>query len=186
MEHAVIEAIMKNDGADASTVEFVDIGAADFFSVIGKQVDFTWIFYGWDGVRAELENIPLNIIMLKDFSEALDYYTPTIITSEKTIQNKPDLVKKFMAATSKGYEFAITNPAEAAEILLKYAPELNAELVSESQKWLSGQYQADAPQWGWQSRDVWERYASWMYEQELLPKAIDVDKAYTNEFLPKG
>ncbi|MDX9871643.1 MAG: ABC transporter substrate-binding protein [Clostridia bacterium] len=184
MEHAVISAIMHQDDADAETVEFIDIGAADFFSVIGRQVDFAWIFYAWDGIKSQLESKPLNIIMLKDYAEFLDYYTPTIITSEETIAEKPDLVRKFMAATSQGYEFAIANPQEAAEILLKYAPELDAELVKKSQDWLAAEYQADAPQWGWQDQKVWERYAAWMAEQELLPRMIETEKAFTNEYLP--
>jgi len=184
-EHAVIEAVMTKDGGNPQEVEFIDIGAADFFSIIGKSVDFTWIFQGWDGIQAELKNVPLNIIMLKDFDDALDYYTPTIATSESMIKEKPDLARKFMLATSRGYEYAIAHPEEAAKILLKYAPELNAELVMESQKWLSAQYRADAPQWGWQEKEVWERYATWMYERGLLSKMIETDKAFTNDFLPK-
>lgn len=184
-EHAVVEAVMKKDGGDPEKVEFIDIGAADFFSVIGKSVDFTWIFQGWDGIQAELKKIPLNIIMLKDFDEALDYYTPVIITSEQMINEKPDFVRKFLAATSQGYEYAIAHPDEAAAILLKYAPELNAELVKASQQWLSGQYQAEAAQWGLQKKEVWERYARWMLERGLLTGMIEADEAFTNEFLPQ-
>jgi ABC-type nitrate/sulfonate/bicarbonate transport system substrate-binding protein len=184
VEHAVIEAVMAKDGGNGKKVKFIDIGSADFFSVIGKKVDFTWIYYGWDGIQAELRKIPLNVIMLKDFDKALDYYTPVIITSEKNIKERADLVKKFMHATSKGYELAIAQPEEGAKILLKHAPELNAELVMASQKWLSTQLQADAPQWGRQKKEVWEGYAQWMFERKLLDKMIEADKAFTNEFLP--
>ena len=183
-EHAVVEAVMKKDGGDPAKVEFIDIGAVDFFAVIGKSVDFTWIFQGWDGIRAGLEKTPVNIIMLKDFDEALDYYTPVIITSEEMIKEKPDLVRKFMTATSQGYEDAIVHPDEAADILLKYAPELDAELVKASQRWLSGQYRADAAQWGLQKKKVWERYARWMAERGLLTTMIEADAAFTNDFLP--
>lgn len=184
-EQAVIEAVMAKDGGDWKKVKMVDIGEADFFSIIGKKVDFTWIFYGWDGIQAELKNMPLNIIMLKDFDPALDYYTPVLITSEKMIQEKPELAKKFMAAVSKGYEFSIANPDESAGILLKAAPELNADLVKASQKYLAGQYQAEASQWGWQKKEVWSRYTDWMLQRKLISKSIDVDKAFTNDFLPK-
>ena len=184
-ESAVIEAVVKNDGGNPAKVKLIDIGAADFFSIIGKEVDFTWIFYGWTGIEAELRNVPLNIIMLKDYDEALDYYTPVIVTNEKILAERPELVKKFMAATAQGYEFAITEPDEAAQILLKHAPELDAALVAASQKWLSSQYQADAPQWGWQDKEVWSRYAVWMFERGLLSQIIDADSAFTNGFLPK-
>lgn len=184
-EHAVIEAVMKKGGADPAKVQMIDIGAADFFSVIGKEVDFTWIFYGWDGIQAELKGIPLNIMMLREFDPALDYYTPLIIASEKTIAERPELAKKFIAAASQGYVWATEHPDEAAEILLKHAPELDAQLVKASQKWLSGQYKADASRRGWQEQGVWERYGAWMLEQKLLDKPIDASRAFTNEFLPQ-
>ena len=47
------------------------------------------------------------------------------------------MVKKFMEATSKGYEFAINNPEESAEILVKEVPEIDKELAVESQKFLA-------------------------------------------------
>ncbi|MDD2402839.1 MAG: ABC transporter substrate-binding protein, partial [Clostridia bacterium] len=48
-EHAIIEAIVTKDGGNPDKVEFIDVGAADFLSVIGRPVDFYWIFQGWDG-----------------------------------------------------------------------------------------------------------------------------------------
>lgn len=184
-EHAVIEGIMSKAGADPEKVTFIDIGSVDFFSVIGERVDFTWIFYGWDGVRAELKKTPLNILMLKDLDPALDYYTPVLVTSEKNIAERPDIVKKFMSAVSKGYEFSINEPESAANILLKHAPELDKDLVLASQKWLSSQYKSDAPYWGMQKSNVWANYAAWMMEKELLSKEIKIEEAFTNEFLPK-
>ena len=184
-EHAVIDAIVTKDGGDPTKIEFIDVGSVDFLSVIGKQVDFYWIFQAWDGIRAEQQEVPLNVIMLKDFEPDLDYYTPVLITSEKMIAEKSALVKKFMTATSKGYQDCINQPEEAAQILLQAAPELDAELVKASQQWLSTQYQAEAPYWGWQDAKVWERYANWMYEKKLLDQTLEAEKAFTNEFLPE-
>jgi len=93
-------------------------------------------------------------------------------------------VKGFLRAVTKGYEYSIANPEEAAEFLLKVSPELDRELVMESQKFLSKEYQSDAPAWGVMKREVWDGYANWMYERDLIESMIDVDKAFTNEFLP--
>ncbi|HQD42356.1 MAG TPA: ABC transporter substrate-binding protein, partial [Bacillota bacterium] len=148
------------------------------------DVDFTWIYYGWDGVAAELRGIDLNFINLREEDEALDFYTPVIIASEETIGQNPDLVKGFLRAVTKGYEYCIEKPEEAAEFLLKVSPELDRELVIESQKFLSKEYQSDAPAWGLMKREIWESYATWMYERDLIESMLDVDKAFTNEFLP--
>jgi ABC-type nitrate/sulfonate/bicarbonate transport system substrate-binding protein len=184
-EKAMLTQLMKCDGADVEKVQFVDIGASDYFVATQRDVDFAWVFYGWTGIEAELRNEPQDMVMLSDWSHCVpDYYTPVIITSEKLIAEKPDLVRRFMAATAKGYQYAISHPAESADILLKAAPENNPDLVRRSQEWLSPRYQADAPRWGEQKAEVWQRYADWMADAGLLPKRVDTSKAFTNQFLP--
>jgi len=185
MEHAMLASLMQKSGGDVSQVEEVNIGSADFLATVGRDVDFTWIFYGWDGIRAEQQQIPLNVIMLRDVDPALDYYTPVLAASEQTLAEKPETVRKFLAAVSQGYGFAAEKPAEAAEILLANAPELDPELVKASQAWLATRYQDDAPAWGVQKLEVWQAYADWMLNAGLLEQTIDPAEAFTNDFLPQ-
>jgi len=186
IEEATIKSLMESVDADFSKVEVLTTGAADFFVSSEKNADFSWIFFGWDGVAAKIKGVELNYIDLAQFDEALDYYTPVLITGEDTIKNDPELVKKFMAATQKGYTFAMESPKDAADILLANAPELDKELVYASQEWLKDKYQADAPAWGEQKREVWARYSDWLFERKLIDKELNVDKAFTNEFLSGG
>lgn len=185
IEKAVIESVMNDAGADFATVKQITIGTSDFFKTIGRDSDFQWIFYGWDGIEAKRRGIALNTIMLKELNPVLDYYTPVLITNEKHVSEQKELVQKFMRATAKGYAFAEKNPDESATILLKNAPELNKDLVKQSQKWVSTQYTADATQWGIQKVEVWKRYAEWLYIHKQIEKKFDPQKAFTNEFLPK-
>ena len=183
IEETVIKAVMNEAGADYDKVKNITIGETDFFKTIGRNSDFQWIFYGWDGIEARRRGIKLNTIMLKDLNPILDYYTPVIVTNEGHIKNQKELVSKFMRAVVQGYEFSINNPSEASQILIKSAPELNPELVKQSQIYLSQEYQSDAKKWGIQREEVWKRYAQWMSDQKLIKKMIDVKDAFTNEFL---
>jgi ABC-type nitrate/sulfonate/bicarbonate transport system substrate-binding protein len=185
VEKAVMSSIMKQQNADVEKVDFVNIGDTDFFTAVKRDVDFAWIFYGWTGIEAEIRGEELNMLYVKDYSEKLDYYTPVLTTNEKMIENDPDTVKAFLAAASKGYELAMDNPEEAAQILLEAEPDLDKELVMKSQEWLAPRYQDDAERWGEQKLEVWENYADWMYENQLLDKKLESKKAFTNEFLPK-
>jgi ABC-type nitrate/sulfonate/bicarbonate transport system substrate-binding protein len=185
IEEAVIRAMMENDGGNFDLVEFVSIGSLDFFNAIERDVDFAWIFEGWDGVRAELTGFELNLVRLRDFHPALNYYTPVLIASEKNIENNPEMVKAFMDATAKGYSYAAGHPQEAADILLTYAPELDSALVYASQEWLADKYSAGTTTWGLQQEDVWERYAAWLLENGQLPVMIKINEAFTNSFLPE-
>jgi ABC-type nitrate/sulfonate/bicarbonate transport system substrate-binding protein len=185
VEKAVIASLMQKENADVNKLKIINTGDTDFFTAVKRDVDFAWIYYGWTGVEAELRNEKLNMIYLTDYSKKLDYYTPVLETNEKMIANNPDTVKAFLKAAAKGYEFAIKNPDQAADILIKAAPDLDPKLVKKSQEWLSPKYQDDAKQWGLQKQEVWENYASWMFDNKLLDKKLDAKKAFTNEFLPK-
>jgi ABC-type nitrate/sulfonate/bicarbonate transport system substrate-binding protein len=184
IERPILGQLMACDGGDIHKVEFVDVGFDAYPALIGKRADLAWIFMGWDGVQAEITGVKLNTLPLYG-SCVPDYYTPLIIAGESTLQNKPDLVRRFLAATVRGYEYAIAHPEEAAEILLHASPESDPKLVRRSQAWLSPRYQDDAPAWGQQKLQVWQDFASFMAANGLVAKAIDPQKAFTNDFLPK-
>lgn len=186
VEEAAMKAIMEPEGGDVTKVKQVTIGEADYFTAVKRDIDFAWIFYAWTGIQAELRGEKLDMLYLKDYAPELDYYTPVIETSEKEIADAPDTVKAFMKATSRGYQYAIDHPKEAADILIKAVPDLDADLVHASQEWLSPKYQDDAARWGEQKPEVWKNYADWMYNQKLLDKPLEAEKAFTNEFLPAG
>lgn len=185
VEQAVLSSLMSIENADIDQLETVNMGDTDFFTAVKRDIDFAWIYYAWTGVEAELRGEKINMIYLTDYTDKLDYYTPVITTNEKMIKDDPDTVKAFMAAVSKGYEYAIENHEDAANILIKAVPDLDPELVKKSQEWLAPKYQDDAPRWGEQKLEVWKNYTEWMFENDLLDKEIDVEKAFTNEFLPK-
>lgn len=186
VERPMLELLMACDGADVNDLNFVDVGFVDALPLLETgRVDVAWIFYAWDGIRAEVQGIALNVLLLQDYLDCVpDYYTPILITSEAIIEERPDVVRAFVEAVSRGYTWAIENPDEAAEILLEAAPELDPDLVHKSQAWLADQYQADAPRWGEQKQEVWERFTEFLVENGALDEPIDVETAFTNEFLP--
>ena len=184
LESAMLKYLMDKDQVDFSKLKVVNVGSADFFTSIQSNVDFAWIYYGWTGIEAEQKKIPLDFIELKDQDPALDFYSPIIISSESMIAQKPELVEKFMHATSQGYQYAIKHPTEAGQILIKNVPEINKELVMASQAYLSPRYQNDAPRWGEMKPVVWKNFADFMVANGLIKQNIDPDKAFTNKFLP--
>jgi ABC-type nitrate/sulfonate/bicarbonate transport system substrate-binding protein len=184
VEEAMIKALMEIDNADFNKTEIVTIGAIDFFTAVQEYVDYTWIYYGWDGVAAELKDFPINFILLQEYAPELDFYTPVIIAREQLLAQKPDLVRKFLRATEKGYQYSIKNPEEAVQDLLKHSPEIDPEIAIGSQKYLADQYLADAPYWGVMEKERWQNYAQWLYEQGLIERELEVETSFTNKFLP--
>lgn len=184
-ERAILEAVMEKNGADFSKLKIVDVGTEDFFIATKNNIDIEWVFEGWTNISAKLRNFDINYIPLRELDENLDYYTPIIAVSEKTLENDKDMVLKFMEATSKGYEYAIENPEESAKILTSKVPEIDEELALESQKYLSKQYKAEATRWGEMKDSVWNNYTKFLYDRKLINNNMEASEAYTNEFLPK-
>lgn len=184
IEHAMLQALMACDGGDVNKVEFVNTGYADYFTITQRDVDFAWIYYAWTGIDGEVRGQPMNVIWLRDYFQCVpDYYTPVIITNEAHLKSTPDLVRRFVAATARGYQYAIDNPDDAATILGKYA-EADPELLRRSQEWLSQHYVEDAPQWGYQDPALWQRFVQWMSDNKLIGQPVDPAGAFSNDFLP--
>lgn len=184
-ERAILQAVMEKNGADFLKLTTVDVGSEDFFIATKNNIDFEWTFEGWTNVSAKLRNFDINYIPLRELDERLDYYTPIIAASEKVLAEKADMVSKFMEATTKGYEYAITNPEESAKILVKAVPEIDEQLAIESQKFLADEYKADASRWGEMKDSVWNNYTQFLLENNLIKENLEASEAYTNEFLPK-
>jgi ABC-type nitrate/sulfonate/bicarbonate transport system substrate-binding protein len=184
-EEAILKAIMEKDGGDFSKLKIVNVGTEDFFAATKGEIDFEWIFEGWTGVQAKLSNVPLNYIELRKVDPSLDYYTPVIIASDSYLKENPEIAKAFLRATTKGYEYAISNPEESAKILVKYAPETDEKLAIASQEYLKDQYKAEAARWGEMKTSVWDNYTRFLLDNKLIPKNLDSSEAFTNEYLPQ-
>lgn len=184
-ENAILETVMKEAGADPSKYTSVVVGDEDFFMATKNNIDFELTFEGWTNMEAKLRGEEVNFIPLRELNENLDYYTPIIASSTKVLSEDSDMVTKFMEATTKGYEFAIENPEESAEVLVTAVPGIDKELAVESQKYLAGQYKADATRWGEMKDSVWNNYTKFMLDNKLISKDLPASEAYTNEYLPK-
>jgi ABC-type nitrate/sulfonate/bicarbonate transport system substrate-binding protein len=185
-EAPTLRSLMECAGGDFARLQIVETGFSDPLALLSeKQIDLAWIFYGTQGIAAAEQGVPLDVVMMEDYFDCIpDYYTPILITSEQTLTERPEVVRAFLAAISRGYAFAIEKPDEAAAVLHAAAPESDLRILQISQRWLAPYYQAEAPRWGEQQLSVWKGYAEWLLTQGLLPQPLDAEAAFTNAFLP--
>ncbi|MDO5047305.1 MAG: ABC transporter substrate-binding protein [Anaerococcus sp.] len=185
IEQTILKNVVEKDGGDFSKVNLVPSNFTDVFTSLSKDIDAVWIFYGWDGVAAEVKDIPINYFAFKDINPVFDYYTPTLIANNDFLANDPDSVKAFLRASKRGYEYAIKNTKKASDILLKANPELDKDLVYKSQEYLADEYIADAEKWGYIDKDRWNSFYKWLFENGLIEKEIPNDFGFTNDYLPE-
>ena len=189
VEKATIAQVMKADGGDFDKVELIPSTVTDEVSALqSKSVDAIWIYYAWAGVACEVAGLDTDYFAFADIDPVFDYYTPVIIGNNTYLEEHPDQAKAFVAAMSRGYQYAMENPEKAAQILMDAAPELksNEELVVASQKYLADKYQAEADRWGEFDAARWSAFFTWLNDNQLLEGTVDPNAGFTNDYLPES
>ena len=189
VEKATIEQVMAADDGDFSQVELIPSTVTDEVSALQSgSVDAIWVFYAWAGIACEVAGLETDYFAFADIDPVFDFYSPIVIANDTFLKEDPETAKAFLAALTRGYEYAIENPKEAADILMDAAPELesNAELVYASQEYLAEQYTADAVRWGEMDADRWSAFFNWLNENQLLDGEIDPMAGFTNDYLPES
>ena len=186
IEVAMIQNVVEQDGGDFSKVEMIPSTVTDEVSALESgSVDAIWIFYAWAGVKFELTGAETDYFAFKDINPVFDYYTPVVIANNEFLEEEPETAKKFLTALRDGYEYAIENPEEAADILCEAAPELDPELVLASQEYLKDQYKAEVSQWGYIDPERWNAFYQWLNENGLTEAEIPENAGFSNDYLPE-
>jgi ABC-type nitrate/sulfonate/bicarbonate transport system substrate-binding protein len=191
IEAAILKEIITKDGGKG-TFKTVNLDVAAMQALSTKKIDFFWVFEGWEVIQARKQG--LDVVYFPSLQYGIpDYYTPVLVTSPQAIKEKPELLKKFMRATAKGYMFAIEHPKEASDILIASTPAgtfPDKDFVRASQSFLSGHYVDKGGTWGMQEQKAWEEYPTFLLKKGAVVdaagkpvKTLDFDSLYTNDFL---
>ncbi len=184
-EKSIISSCMEREGGDFSKVELIPSTVTDTLTAIQTNVDSVWIYYAWDGVACEVKGLDTNYFAFKDIDPAFDFYTPVLVANNAFLESEPEVARAFLEATQKGYADAIENPEEAADILCKYAPELDRDIVLASQEWLADEYISDAEKWGIIDAERWNRFYDYLWNNKLIEKEIADNYGFSNDYLPE-
>jgi len=187
LETEIISALMSCDGADPDAVEFVTLGNVDYLAgMAADQFDTAWVFSGWDALRAEeVAGVEVNEIRFADWADCIpNWYTPLFLASESTLADDPGLVEDFLAVTARGYDLAVDDPAQAADLLLEQVPELDADLVEPAVAYYAPLFVAGSGSWGVQDEQTWTRFADFLTSSGVSSEEVDGASAFTNEHLP--
>ncbi len=133
--------------------------------------------------RAAVAGHEIDWIPYADFG--LDIYGNGIVTSEKLIEENPELVRQFLAATYRGYQWVHDNPDAATEIVISHYPVLDKEITRQQITELMELMQADGGM-GSLEKDKVSRTLDFLAGAYSVEEPITVDDIYTTEFLNSG
>lgn len=130
------------------------------------------------GVPAE----DLNIIDYADYG--LDFPGDVLFTSQRLAEEKPDLCVRMLRASLRGWEYAVQNPGEAADIVLKYdksgiqTSEHQLSMMREIAKLVSLPLRPI----GFTDRDDVRRTLDTLLSYGVLDGLVQPEDVFTNEF----
>ena len=189
-EVPIVSTAIKHDGGKGNFKNII-LGTDAIQAVITKQVDFAWVF-GLDVEQARAQGAKLKTFSVTEYGVP-DYYAPNLVSSEKTIKEKHDLLQTFMEITQRGYDYASKNPEEATKLLIAGAPQgtfSDEKQLEQGQRFASSHYEDEGMKWGVQDAKIWKAYVDFILktnsvtdDKEKPVKALDSTKLFTNEFV---
>lgn len=98
-----------------------------------------------------------------------------------------ETVKKFLAATARGYQEASADIPATTEMMARIDPTQPRATLSEAIGIIAGlttSPRTEAHGWGWMDNQSWNNLYAGLQEGNVLKPGLDVSKLYTNDYLP--
>lgn len=174
-------AMMNKLGLDVTRIKIApyDPQYVDFKS---DKIKVTAAYLTGGVIRLRREGLGLNIIWPGDYG--IQFYSDTLVTTEKMIKQQPELVKRFLRATLRGWREAIGNAEKAAEISLKYAKIKDLQYQLDMMNGLRPLVDTGQDHIGWMTISAWQKMHNILIEQGILTdRMLDFDNVCNTDFL---
>jgi len=113
----------------------------------------------------------------------MDFYSNGIIASEDIIKSKPDVVKRFVAATLRGLKDAIADPEAAAKILHKHQRQIEVDVGTAEMKAVAGLVRSPADKIGLIEADRMKSTVDLVAESFGLKNSVSPAEVYVPGFV---
>ena len=188
-QRQLFPAFAKLHGIDASKVTWVNIEpAAKFVTLAEKRADV---------VADYLTGLPFyekalgreHVASMPWYKHGFDTYSMSIIASEKTLNERPKVLRDFVTASYLGWRDVMGNPKAALEVFKKRVPEIDLALIEPNmmlglELMKTDRYATNGI--GWMDRGKMcatvELINTYMPD---MPRRVGCDEVFTNEFLTK-
>lgn len=177
----IYETLLTLNDVDRDKVKEINV-SYNLMLFLSGQVDVWPSYLVNEPYVAKQNGIDVKIITPKE--NGLHFYGDTLFCTHKFANEKKDTLKGFLKATMRGWNYALSNPEEAARICLSYDRMLNeqhqAYMIEASKDFIkppSGNFLR-------MTDERWLTIHKVLKMQGLLERDVPVSEVYTNEFIP--
>jgi putative hydroxymethylpyrimidine transport system substrate-binding protein len=184
-QSAYLRTILEDAGVDPSRARERNVGFSLVPALLTGRVDaILGGFWNYEGTELKLRKRKPKIIRIED-AGVPPYDELVLVANEDALERDAGKLRGFIGALSRGTADLRRRPAQAINGLLEANPDLDARLQrAVVDVTLPLFLPLGGRPFGWQDPARWERFATWMRENELLENAPDAREALTNELLP--
>ncbi len=150
--------------------------------VCGKQVEASVVYVANEPAQIEQKCFKVRVIKISDFANIV---SNGLVTNEKTIADKPDLVRGMNSALAHGLADTIADPKAAYDISRKYVDKLAADdavqmavLTDSLDLWKTDRF-------GYSDPAAWKLTLDTLQSMGLVTDPVDLTKVFSNDYLSK-
>jgi putative hydroxymethylpyrimidine transport system substrate-binding protein len=184
-QHAYLQTILAHAGVPSQSVKEINVGANLVPAMLSKRVNATLgAYWNYEAIQLARMGKRPNVIRMNQVGVP-NYDELVLVVREKTLANRPDLIRRLVQAMARGYESVRSDPAGAVANLVKANPSLDAKFQTAAvNATLPAFFPSDSSQpWGYQNQVQWNSYGRWMLSNHLISSPAAVADASTNEEL---
>lgn len=151
----MIGEFMKNDGGDYSQVKTNAIDVGDPLTTLGHTTDVIWIYKYWEWFVMKHAGIECNYLAMRDYGHPCDYPSPAIAAQRSLLEEDEDALRRFMAASGRGYKLAAEKGSEILPTIRHRLPEVDEAILTESLDYLKPLILDPNGEWGHLDVEAW-------------------------------
>jgi NitT/TauT family transport system substrate-binding protein len=163
-----------------SEVTLQSVGFNQAAALEAGQVEAAVVYANNEPIRLAAQGEALTTFPVSDYASLA---ANGLLTNEATIAEEPELVRAFVGALLRGIADVLADPDEAYA-MTKEAVEGLADDAVEQQVLAATLEMWRAERLGFSQPEAWETMQDTLLAAGLLAQPLDLEQAYTNEFVP--
>lgn len=155
----------------------------DIRAVERGRYDAVFNVLGWEAYQG---STPFDEVVQLSFDEVgvTPHHAYFLCVTETMAAEQPQMVRDFVQATARGYDFALAEPEAALEMMSPTMCNVEPEALAASLAYMAPTWHAPSGRWGEIQEPLLYSYTKWMIDGGFCSASLDdIPGAWTNEFL---
>jgi ABC-type nitrate/sulfonate/bicarbonate transport system substrate-binding protein len=117
----ILEQVFREAGVAHPVVREVNLGDNAYQALAAHRIAYSIVYGGIDDVTAELSGVRLRVFSIRHYlGAAFNFPDDAYVALDSEVAHHSGLLRRALAALSRGYQFAAAHPALAEAILVKH------------------------------------------------------------------